>query len=90
MNNAVHYARALFALTGNSPAGETKEGETFVSNLFAVLKYRGHTKLSNRILSEYQKLALQKERAAMYAIVNPQQEQTRVLLELYQKLIATK
>ena len=86
MNNATHYARALFALIKEKP----KESETFLQNLFAVLKRRGHTKLATRILSEYQKLILQKERAAMHTHTTSQQEQTLVLLELYQKLIATK
>ena len=82
MNTSHHYARALYGL----PKPDAKH----IQNLFAVLERRGHQRLAPRILVEYKKLVLQKERAAMHAAVTPRQEQTRALTELYRRLVATK
>ncbi len=74
------YAKALFAL---EPTKAT------LANLRATLARRGHTKLLPQILREYQKLVLRAERLALHKKVTPEREQTRVLLELYKKLIAS-
>ncbi len=85
MNTASYYARALYALLEEQP----KQSEVFVRNLFATLKRRGHVRLASRIFGEYQKLLLQKDRAVMHAHTTPQQEESRVLLQLYRRLVAT-
>lgn len=74
---AQDYAKALFELEKPS-----------TKNLRAVLERRGHMKLLPKIFAEYQKLILQKERTEQYKKVTPQSERTRVLVQLYKKLIA--
>ncbi|HVY72450.1 MAG TPA: hypothetical protein VG984_00125, partial [Candidatus Paceibacterota bacterium] len=83
MNTARDYARALFALIEKKP----KSASVYLTNLDQVLKRRGHQKLLPRVFSEYQKLQLAKERTDSYKNPNKEQEQTRILLELYRKLI---
>lgn len=77
---ATDYAKALFELGGS---------EKRLASLRSVLKRRGHEKLLPQIYAEYRKLALGKERLAKHKEVTPQQERTRVLLELYKKLTST-
>ena len=89
MNTAANYARALFALIENPSARATKSAATYLHNLDQVLKRRGHHKLLPRIFSEYKKLQLAKERTAAYSQLTPNQEKTRILLELYRKLTQT-
>lgn len=74
---AKDYARALFEIEKPS-----------VVRLRAALERKGHLKLMPRIFAEYQKLALSKERSVARAEVSPEQERTRVLLQLYKKLTA--
>lgn len=83
MNIAQHYARALHALVIDNP----KKGRTYLKNLLVSLKRRGHEKLLPRIFRAYQALELKTKRAALHVKVTPQKERTRILLELYQKLI---
>jgi len=74
---ATDYAKALYQLQANArnlPA------------LRALLKRRGHEKLLPRILSEYQKLALQEKRLQVHKKVTPEKERARILLELYRTL----
>ena len=75
---ATDYAKALYQLTGKSDV---------LGNLRTVLKRRGHEKLLPQIFAEYKKLVLGAERLAKHKEVTPGKEQTRVLLELYKKLI---
>ena len=75
---AADYAKALFELGGTSAR---------LKSLRGVLKRRGHEKLLPQIFAEYQKLELGKARLAKHTKVTPGQERTRVLLELYKKLI---
>ncbi len=75
MQIATQYAKAL----------EGIEKPDF-SNFKETLVRRGHQKLLPRIFSEYQKLLLSRERRESRATETPEQKQTRVLLELYQKL----
>ncbi len=70
------YAKALYAL------GDKASMPAFL----VTLKRHRHQKLLSKIFSEYQKLILQGQRLAMHKKVTPEQEQTRVLLELYRKL----
>lgn len=86
MTTAGAYARALQELVEKTPT-RSKE---FLKNLHTSLERRGHSKLLPQIVSEYQKLELQKKRSAENAKITPQMEQTRILLQLYQKLIEAK
>lgn len=72
------YAKALFEL--QSPS---------VENLRKVLEHRGHMKLLPKIFAEYQKLQLQKERIENYKKETPESRRSRVLVQLYKKLIST-
>lgn len=71
------YAKAVYAL---SPT------KSHLSRLRTVLKRRGHEKLLPRIFLEYKKLVLADERRTRAAVVTPEAERTRMLLELYRKL----
>ncbi len=81
MTLAHMYAQALFKLQGQKP---TKE---LAKNLQTALRRRGHEKLLPRIMAEYEKLQEGGERSAEYRTTTPEREQTRILLELYQKLV---
>lgn len=85
MTNATEYAQALYAAAHEHPQMGTK----LLANLRGLLERRGHLKLLPRILSEYEKLFLKEERMSRYAAPTPEEERTRVLLELYRKLIHT-
>ena len=76
MELATQYAKALF-----------EAEKPTVTKLREALLRRGHLKLLPRIFSEYQKLLLAKDRREARSKVTPAQERTRILLELYQKLI---
>lgn len=84
MNLSESYARALFEVIEKDP----KEAKKYINNLAESLKTRGHMKLLPQILSSFENLELKKERSASQKKVTPTQEQTRVLLELYRKLIS--
>ena len=85
MNRAGEYARALFELVERDPSNTS----AYVANLTKALKERGYEKLLSKIASEFEKIALRKERSARYRAVTPERERTRVLLELYRRLVAT-
>lgn len=74
---ASDYAKALYQL------GE----RATMQNLRAALERRGHTKLLPQIYAEYQKLVLADRRLREHKKVTPERERTRILLELYKKLI---
>ncbi len=76
------YAEALYK------AGQGKTTKEHTKNLTAALKRRGHLKLLPRIAAEYEKLLEREDRSKKYKNVTPESEQTRVLLELYQKLVS--
>jgi F0F1-type ATP synthase delta subunit len=78
---AAQYAKALY---------ELKPTKTHLRNLRAVLERRHHEKLLPQIFAEYQKLHLAEKRRAARAVVSKAGERTRVLLELYKKLVASK
>lgn len=84
MNNVAQYTRALNELVTKNPELTKK----YFQNLRHVLGRRGHTKLLSRIYAEYERMELKKKRSEQYMHITPQQEQTRVLLELYRKLIS--
>lgn len=86
MTTAAAYARALESLVEKTPA-RSKE---FLKNLHTSLQRRGHSKLLPQIVNEYEKLQLQKKRSTEMSKVTPQMEQTRILLQLYRKLIEAK
>lgn len=85
MNLAASYARALYEVTQD---GEHKSAEV-IKNFREALARRGHEKLLPKIFAEYEKLEVKKTRLAEHKKVTPEAEQTRNLLELYRKLIAT-
>ena len=74
------YAKALYALNPD---------KSHLVSLRNLLKRRGHEKLLPRIFSEYKKLVLAQARRKRAAEITPEAERTRVLLELYRKLIHT-
>ena len=74
---AKDYAQALYQL--KSPD---------MARVRTALRRRGHEKLLPAVYREYQKLGLQKERAAAHRQTTAAKEETRVLLELYRKLTA--
>lgn len=74
------YAKALYALNPD---------KSHLAKLKALLKRRGHEQLLPRIFSEYKKLVLAEERRKRSADSTPEAERTRVLLQLYRKLIRT-
>ncbi|TSC68586.1 MAG: hypothetical protein G01um101456_581 [Parcubacteria group bacterium Gr01-1014_56] len=81
---ASQYARALYSLVKENP----KTGKEFLTGLRAALKRRGHEKLLPQIFTEYKKLEVAGERRAQAQKVTPERERTRILFELYKKLIA--
>lgn len=83
MTLAHQYAKALRALIEVHP----RRGKTYLKNLHAALASRGHEKLLPRIFSEYERLLLKERRGVHYRTVNPERERTKVLLELYRKLV---
>lgn len=85
MNLERSYARALYEVVSKDEA----KGKEHLANLKEALKRRGHEKLFPKIFSEYEQLALKEERSNIQTSVSPEQERTRVLLELYQKLTQT-
>lgn len=72
------YAKALY---------QTKPTAAHLAGLRKALERRGHEKLLPRIFSEYKKLLLAEERKKQAQKITPEAERTRILLELYQKLI---
>jgi len=82
MTLAKMYAEALYK------AEQGKSVKEHSKNLVAALKRRGHEKLLPRIVAEYEKLLEREERSKKYKKVTPESEQTRVLLELYQKFVS--
>ena len=86
MNISSQYARALYELVEKSE----KDNGIYLKNLRQALERRGHVKLLPQIFSEYKKLALASERAELHKKITPENEQTRMLLELYRKLTSDK
>lgn len=83
MTLARMYAEAL------SKAEQGKTMKETVQHLLIALKRRGHLKLLPRIVAEYEKLQERSARSKAYTKVTKEGEQTRMLLELYNKLITT-
>ncbi len=84
MTAAASYARALYELAEEHP----RSARAYLKHMREALKRRGQSKLLPTILSEYQKLQTAAARRTMYATVTPEMERTRILLELYRKLIS--
>jgi F0F1-type ATP synthase delta subunit len=80
MTIAEQYAKALYAL--NEPSADT------LQQLRKALARRGHIQLLPRIFDAYKKLQLHDERLTQHKKITPEDERTRILLELYKKLIA--
>ncbi len=76
---AAEYAQAIY------DAGE----KVSVKHVREALARRGHIKLMPQIYREYEKLLLRRDRLEKHQKITPTQERTRILLELYKKLIAT-
>ncbi len=86
MNISTQYAKALYDLVLKNE----KESKLYLKNLRQALERRGHIKLLPQIFSEYKKLAMSRERAELHKKITPENERTRVLLELYRKLTTDK
>lgn len=78
MTLAADYAKALYKSEGAE--------KTRLANLRAALERRGHERLLPSIFAEYERLVEHEERLTTYKETTPEQEQTRILLELYKKL----
>ncbi len=89
MHYSAYYARALFDLVTRGGGASEQQGSMYLENLKQVLARRGHQSLLPNIFAEYQKLVQRRERAANQAKITPERERTRVLLELYRRLVAT-
>ena len=83
MTTALQYARALHEILKAHP----KEENMYLKRTIATLRARGHERLLPQIYAEYKKLLLREEHKARSEHYAPEQERTRVLLELYQTLI---
>ena len=83
------YAKVLYAVMLDKSDLSISGQVRLVQNLRELLKRRGHEKLLPRIYSEYKKLVLAEHRRKQAATVTPAAEKTRVLLELYKKLVAS-
>lgn len=79
MTTARDYAKALYALPARAK---------HLPKLREALERRGHQKLLPRIFAEYKKLELSATRRATAVEVTTDTERTRILLELYKKLVA--
>jgi hypothetical protein len=79
------YAKALRESVQNGKVSE----KDAISNLKAALVRRGHQKLIPQIIAEYERILVREERSRKYKEVTPEKERTRVLYELYRKLIRT-
>ncbi len=84
MTLATQYARALHQLVSEQP----RSGSVYIKGLSEALAKRGHQKLLPQIMREYEKLAVMGERVERSRSVTPERERTRVLFELYKKLVA--
>jgi F0F1-type ATP synthase delta subunit len=84
MTLATQYAHALRSLVLEYPA-KSKE---LLGGLRATVAKRGHEKLLPQILREYEKLDTKEARVGAASTLSPERERTRVLFELYKKLIA--
>jgi F0F1-type ATP synthase delta subunit len=84
MTLATQYARALYSLVAEKPAA----GKEFLAGLRTAVAERGHEKLLPQIMREYEKLEDMQERIVRAKAQTPEREHTRVLFELYKKLIA--
>ncbi len=85
MTTEQQYATALYKLVSVQP----NEATTYLTNLQKLLTAKGHQRLTSRILSEFEKILVKEKRLTQYAVVTPEAEQTRVLLELYRSLVMT-
>jgi hypothetical protein len=85
MTTAQQYAQALWEVVAADP----HRPAAHLANLRAALAARGHEKLLPHIFSEYKKLELKKKRSAEHQKITPQMRRTQVLLELYERLVAS-
>lgn len=85
MTIAAKYAHLLYRVAKENP----EEAAEALQALIAILAARHLEKMLPEIYAEYQKLVLHSERRKLHLASTPERERTRVLLELYRKLIAT-
>jgi len=78
------YAHALYDLVSETP----EKSAEYLKGLVQTLEKKGHKKLMTQIYTQYQQIVETKERSEAYKKVTPEQERTRVLLELYRALVA--
>ncbi len=85
MTPAAMYAKAMYSLVG----GKSDVSKPYLAHLRTVLARRGHQKLLPAIFTEYEKLELAAQRSKSRATITPESERTRILLELYRRLVST-
>lgn len=76
---ATDYAKALYELGDRAN----------IQTLREVLARRGHDKLLPQIYAEYEKLVVGAKRLEMHKAVTPEKERTRILVDLYKKLVTS-
>ena len=74
---AADYAKALYELGDRAN----------IQTLREVLARRGHGKLLPQIYAEYEKLVVARKRLEMHKAATPEKERTRILVDLYKRLI---
>lgn len=85
MTIEAQYAKALYELVQKDPPQASK----YLENLKMTLNAKGHQKLISGIFAEYQRIEEQKKRLGTYAQTSPAEDRTRILLELYRKLVTS-
>lgn len=83
MTIATQYARALHQAVRSNP----DQSRTYLANLRQALKRRGHEKLLPNILRAYEHLDASEARRKRLSVITPEMRRTRMLVELYKKLI---
>lgn len=86
MDLAGQYAQALHEKIAEKPAS----APSYLKNLRASMRARGHEGLLPRVFAEYEKLELRRRRRESQAKTSPEAKRTRELVELYRTLIAAK
>ena len=79
---AQQYAQALFSVEGTQARAAAARARELLAS-------RGHLKLLPRVVAEYEKLALMAKRRELRKAPSPETERTRILLQLYRKLVAS-
>ena len=88
MKLETQYAKGIYDITA-AKRQSRNNAEQLILNIREVLAHRGHERLLPRIGIELEKLALQGERRALYQKTTPEIERTRILLQMYRRLVSS-